>query len=603
MGSLSGRVTGPDGKPVASARVWTDTFDATTSKRTLLLEAFTDADGRFRLEPPEPWYRHRFDLVVQAEGLALLSVYRGTLTVFLRLDSDLGTLQLDRGRVFTGQVLDVDGEPCKDALVIPRIKRFVLGHTTVDIGPLPTLTTDGEGRIRTMPIPVGHLDLKVRYPGRQLTYVGRLVAPGGEEDLGTIRLENDVPVSGVVRDEEGNPIADASIGGTVGIDETTDFEGKFAIRGFGPNPNFQLNVSKKGYVTVIGRVTNTEAGIRYAISRGSERKDAEPAGELVVILTRAGVIEGKAIDAETGEPVHLDKVVVCNFERKPGGEVVLRGCRSGTEQTEPGRFRATFSVPEEYHLTFGAAGYHDAEAYTPKVTELMTIGGIVARMRRKTEGSSSEMACQAISGTVTRDSQPVKAGWVGLWAIPKLHDAVNAALMRGRTVVGDPLAYSSAPIRDGSYRLSVPFQDDNWYLVAEEPEHALTQVGPIGVALHEQKSLDIACVDGGTIRGAVKGVPAGWEGHVWVVAFSKTAVQAEARVSPDGSFCLPNLPAGDYGVKAGHEAYEDPETYPGLRYRDHPEAFEQKSDPWKQALVVEVKRGGEIDGIEVEFPQ
>ena len=77
-------------------------------------------------------------------------------------------------------------------------------------------------------------------------------------------------------------------------------------------------------------------------------------------------------------------MVVCTFERKPSGEVVLKGCRSDFEQTEPGQFRASFPAPNEYHLTFTAGGYHDAEAYTPKVTELKTIEGIVARMKRKT---------------------------------------------------------------------------------------------------------------------------------------------------------------------------------------------------------------------------
>ena len=319
-------------------------------------------------------------------------------------------------------------------------------------------------------------------------------------------------------------------------------------------------------------------------------------------LLRAGWIEGQAVDAETGEPVRLDKVVVCNFERKPSGEVVLRGCRSDFEQSEPGRFRASFPAPDEYHLTFTAAGYHDAEAYTPKVTELKTISGIVARMKRKTDGSAPVVARQTIAGAVTRDGRPVQAGWVGLWALRRPSNAPNAPVMRGRTAVGPPIPYASVPIRDGSYSLDVPFQSETWYVVAEEPGQPVTQVGPIAMALNQNRTVDIACTPGGRIRGRVEGVPPGWEGHVWVVAFSRTAVREEVRVARDGTFTLPPLPPGEYGLKAGHDAYDDPEVYPGRLMREHPEAFKETADPWKRAKVVKVEAGRDSEGVVVDFP-
>ncbi len=602
MGTLSGKVTTPDGKPVVRARVSTGIRDANTRQAKILVESLTDAGGRFRLGPIEPFYRHRFDLVVEADGFARLSTKRGALTVYPGRDFDLGTLKLDRGRIFTGQVLDVDGKPRPNAVINPMVARNKFGHTVTDIGQIRTLTTDSDGRFRTQPSPVGHLRLTVRYPERQLAYVLRLVGPDGEEDLGTIRLEKDVPFSGAVRDEEGKPIADVAIGGPVGFNATTDTDGRFTLRGCGPNPKFQLNVTKRGYAPLVGRVTVTDAGISY-VTRAQERARNLPAKDLVVTLRRAGLIEGQAVDAETGEPVRLTNVVVCNFERKPNGEVALRGCRSDFEQTEPGRFRATFPVPDEYHLTFSAAGYLDAEAFTPKVTELTTISGIVARMRKKAEGLSSEIAKRTISGTVMRNGKPVKSGWVGLWSIPKLNNAVNAWVMRGRTVVGAPLTYESAPIQDGSYRLDVPFQRDAWYVVAEEPDHALTQIGPVAIGLNEHKTLDITCVEGGVIRGRVRGVPSGWEGHVWVVAFSKTAVQAEAQAEATGAFLLPPLPPGEYGLKVGHDAYEDAETYPGALALQHREAFQQTADPWKRAKVVKVQARRDTEGVEVEFPR
>ncbi len=84
------------------------------------------------------------------------------LTVYPGRDFDLGTLKLDRGRVFTGQVLDALGKPRPNAVISPGVARYQLGHTYTDIGHFPTLTTNSDGRFRTRPLPVGHLQLTSR---------------------------------------------------------------------------------------------------------------------------------------------------------------------------------------------------------------------------------------------------------------------------------------------------------------------------------------------------------------------------------------------------------------------------------------------------------
>jgi hypothetical protein len=599
--ALHGRVIDPDGKPVAGARV-----RLKTQGKKVLAETRTDGMGVFRLGPTEPLYRNQFELAVDADGIGRVLIPRDAVRSYPGLDDDVGNIQVDRGRIFTGQVLDMDGKPLPNAAIEPAVYRHIMGHTVEDIGPDVTLSTDAAGRFRTPPLPVGELALTVRAPDRQLGYITRPIRPGGEEDLGPIRLEVDVPVTGIVRDEEGRPIDGVTIVAGSGRVATTDAEGKFTLRGFGPNPSFQMNVRKDGYALLVGRVFVSEAGFRYVTL-----DPANPAGaprpapltkKLAVTLQRVGSIEGRAVDAETGGPVRLENVALREFQRKPSGEVVLRrGVRNEFEQPEPGRFRIAFAVPGEFHLTFSAAGYHDAEAFIPKVTELKSVEGIVARLKKKAEGSTPTVARQTIAGTVTRDGRPVKFGWVALWRLMRSTNTINAPVMRGRTVVGRPVV-NAVPIRDGSYTIDAPFQGEGWYVVAEEPGYPLTQVGPITIAQNEKKTLDIACTEGGRIRGLVKGIPAGWEGSVWVVAFSKTAIREEARVALDGTFTLPPLPPGEYGLKAGHDAYEDAEVYPGLSARDHPEAAKEPADPWKRAKVVTVKAGQETEGVEVEFP-
>ena len=191
------------------------------------------------------------------------------------------------------------------------------------------------------------------------------------------------------------------------------------------------------------------------------------------------------------------------------------------------------------------------------------------------------MPKQTISGTVTRNGKPVKMGWVGLWEMRVHNERGFGWRMRGRTVVPDPSFIRSAPIRDGTYSLDVPYQKDDWYVVAEEPDQPLTQLGPIKIGLNEKKSLDIACTEGGSIRGRVKNTPSGWEGHLWAVAFTKTAIRAETRVSADGQFLFPQLPPGKYGLKVGHDAYEDSELLPH-KARLSKEEWNEEMDPWQR---------------------
>jgi hypothetical protein len=208
-----------------------------------------------------------------------------------------------------------------------------------------------------------------------------------------------------------------------------------------------------------------------------------------------------------------------------------------------------------------AAGYVEAEVVTPEVKELKNITGLVVKMKREADGVKTVLPKQQLHGAVTRDGQPVKVGWVGLWYLRRDFNSVNAPVLRGRTAELEPFVLASAPIIDGKYRLEVPpYDDTNWYVVVEAPGQPLTQIGPVKVKLREEKKLDLACVQGGSIAGKVKDVPKGWEGHLWVIAFTKTGVRAEVRVNFDGTFHLGSLPPGEYGVKVGHDGYLDAEV-------------------------------------------
>jgi hypothetical protein len=579
-----------------------------------LAEALSDAKGRFRLGPVEPVYRHCFSISIKANGFARQYIRDQSYSIFPGIDNDLGRIGIDPGRVFSGQVFDMDGQPCRGVDVRCNVFRNALGHTVGDIEPEYCVTSDSEGRYQTHPVPVGKLGVGLIVPERRLAWIVRPVQPGGEEVLQPLHLKKAAPIQGIVTDENGNPVAGAKINANAEYRTVSDSEGRFTIHGFGANSHFQFQLPREGYVFVNWGVNVRDDGIRWFMVGDDARKEYGPFQELSVVLTPVAWIEGRAVDAETDEPVRLERVVLCSFDRKANGEIVLSGCRSlDFEQPEVGRFRIPYTYPDEYHLTLSADGYHDAEAFTPKVTELKLIERIIVKLKKKREGSASDSPKQTISGAVTRNGKPVKAGWAALWRMPRCPNAINAWILRGRTVVGDPICYSSVLIQNGTYVLNVPYQHDAWYVVIEEHGHALTQVGPIKIGVNEKRQLDIACTERGSIRGRVKNVPAGWEGHLWAVAFTKTAIQAESRVSSAGEFCFQQLPPGEYGLKVGHDAYQDsevPQTSPHsseeewqeLSKEEWQKLADKEADPWQRAKVVTVEAGRELSGVELELP-
>ena len=347
--------------------------------------------------------------------------------------------------------------------------------------------TDSAGRFRTIPLPVGKLYLFVAASERQLAWIECPIQPGGEELLKPIRLKRDVPVQGIVQDEQGRPVAGVPMNANYEFRTISDSEGKFTVRGFGPKAHFQFKLRREGYVFVNRSVNVRDGGIYWHEVGEDPPKEHGPFRQLDVVLEPVAWIEGRAIDAETGEPVRLSQVVLCFFERNAHGEVVLSGCRSPRfEQPEAGRFRVPFSSLSEYHLTVSADGYHDAEAFTPKTTELGPIEGIVVKLKKKQEGTVSDVPRQTIAGAVTRNGKPVKTGWVGLWLLTSKCELGFGWQMRGRTTIAEPCYIRSATIQNGTYSLNVPYQNDAWFVVVEEPGHALTQIGPIKIVLNEE---------------------------------------------------------------------------------------------------------------------
>ncbi len=379
-GTLSGTVVDADGKPVAGARVELLTYDAAKSETfeiTVQAETISGGDGRFQLGPLDAEFRHRFGMRIESDGFAARYVNGDSISICPGIDNSLGTIRLEPGYVLHGVVLDEDGSPRAGAVVNCSAYYHQLGHTVGDITP----KYHGDGRqprslrnSATADRAVLGVDATARAANRVFL---RCAGARHADDARAVAAEEGRAGARRARRRTGAAVAGVRVEASSVHVDVTDLEGHFVLRGLAETDHCQMQIRKDGYVFINWGVSITPEGMRWSEVGPDDAKESELVKELTVVMKRQAWIEGRVVDDASGEPVKIDRVVLCYFERKPNGEIVLGGCRASKfEQPETGMFRVAYSVPDEYHLTISADGYHDGEAFTRKVSQLEPIDGI-----------------------------------------------------------------------------------------------------------------------------------------------------------------------------------------------------------------------------------
>jgi len=306
------------------------------------------------------------------------------------------------------------------------------------------------------------------------------------------------------------------------------------------------------------------------------------------------------VDAETGAPVAIKTLILCWFTRLKNGEIDRGNCRPVPfEQPEKGHFRVAYNAPDDIHITVRTPGYDDAEANLDARKRYEDIEGVVMKARR----NGSKMPADAIpfakiAGTLTREGRPVTSAWVSAVKKRAERNLPYVVIERGRTVRAEQFPSPSVVASSaGTYSLELRNQN-SWYVLIEEPNHAPTIRGPFEMKLNQTLNLDVRLADGGAISGRVRGISADSTGQWWVVAFDRTVWTAEARIAKDGTFRLDRLPAGEFGVKVGHDAYHDADN------PDHPTAADLKTqaNPWHGATLVQIRPGQTVTNVLLDAP-
>lgn len=292
-GWLAGRVVGPDGRALQGATVqWMGWMEAAHRTRTVT----ATAEGSFQLGPLPTRPDHV--LWVDAPGHARLRVgdhQVAQVAVIPGVMNDLGEIALAPEAVATGRLVDEAGAPIAGA-TIECVQLYHSGAGTLNgNGPAIALATGTDGVFHIGSLPIGQVRLTLRVPDHPLLY--RSLRIRGDVDLGDIRVVRERRrVRGRVVDPAGGPIGGVLVfvNGDEECSVRTDADGTFTLEA----RHHQIR-----------SVSVDDDGNRITVS-------VDDADDVQVELEPARFLEGIVVDAETGAPIPIDVVSICEVRRR-----------------------------------------------------------------------------------------------------------------------------------------------------------------------------------------------------------------------------------------------------------------------------------------------
>lgn len=498
--ALEGEVLDEQGAPVQGARVMLQPPRPYSREDLRILASMLDrrapiltgAEGSFRF--PRLPAGSRFDLIVFHRDHPLTYVPG----VEIPRQEPL-RITLQPGRILSGRVVDDRGRPVPDISL-----SWDLGEIAFAQAPMSRLhaRTDAEGGFELRMLKPGPLALTVNATGFLPKEVRLRIPEEGEHPAVEIALDRGAAVAGRVLDEQGVPVAGATVRILAGpfesrfrsFESVTDREGRYRIEAL-----------TKGRHRITARAADGQTA-----ERGIEIGDGDiPAFDLT--LTSGFEVSGRITDVQ-GAPV-------------AGAQVSLHssdlGMILGLQTGDDGSFRRS-DVPEgRYHLTCRAEGFAD----TALPQDVEVVGGPVTGLELQMEAGG------AISGRI-----------LGLeeHELPR----IEVTAFGGDRPARLPLQSRGAP--EGLYRITgVPL--GAWRVIARLTPDRLAE-GTVRVsAPGEEAVLDLRFGEGVAVSGRVRldGEPlSGARVALGVTDDERQGRQTLTR--HDGSFTVPATPPGRY---------------------------------------------------------
>jgi hypothetical protein len=374
--TLEGIVKGPDGKPVAGARVFYT--DDRAVGFGLALVARTDADGRFRASLKSAALLR---VQVEAKGLAGRSFEK------VRPGAPL-LVTLARGRAIEGRVRDTAGQAVPQARLIARAQASLAPAVWDFEANRVEAITDARGRYRLEGLGPGFYMVAVRAP------VGAArkdeVRPGSTVDF---VLQPKASVSAVVLDPARRPVA----GALVRVEAEPPL-GRSSDLG---------TTDAQGRVELFGLEAGTHAVIAHhpdfapAVSTGLALETGGHA-DATLVLTRGVSVTGRVLGPEE-RPLPA-RAVVQEMSGQPAPRSLSELLR--TEAGADGRFRIEHVPPGAFVLGVMAQGFAGRRVEVEVAGRDVDAGDVVLETGLAIRGRLRTRGGEAVADAALRAFQP-----------------------------------------------------------------------------------------------------------------------------------------------------------------------------------------------------
>jgi hypothetical protein len=496
--TVSGTVTGPDGKPIPRALL--SVAGRPFGRNSAAYAA--DERGRYEIAGLEPGL---YDVIARAPGLAPAVAPEVVLDERSEARIDLA---LRPGARVIGRLVDERERPVAGKVDVGeldgRATPFVLADSLrAEAGP--------DGRFAIAEVPQGEHALGVRAPGQAVERVDFAVRAGDRQvDVGDVRLEVGIAIRGHVRTKAGAPVADAGIEGYVmrrgatRSEARSEADGSFVLAGL-EQATYRLNVAAPGF--------------------GAAEKEAEPGSEPIeVVLEPAGTITGLVTD-DRGRPVDSFRVTASQGE----GGMMRRMPRFEEVSAEDGRFR----------LADVAAGTYVLKATAPEraagtvADVVVSVGGTVDVGTIKlgpggvVRGTVVESGGGPVAGARVSVSGPGRE-WFSFGAEPEIISDGSGAFEAKGVPAGTVQVAASHPSYARSEQVSVEVDPAR---PTSDVRIVMTPGGRIEGSVRRR--------DGSPVPGAMISASTG-DG----MRFAPFARDSSATTGTDGRFAIENVRAG-----------------------------------------------------------